>query len=416
MDLLFGDGVWLIRDQELEQRVSLRGKVERAAASEDFTGPRIEETFAEGETHRGHSEKNREEPLENRDDFPPRCPYFIGVPPAGRYGLPFYGGRREEMRKHRKGVSRFAILPLAAMAALATGVGVARGQTEGSGAEAVADGIPMRWDIVKFTSFGPDVFAPGGSAAAKAASGAQIALTGTGTFLSTGDRVEGVTGGGTWIITGLPPTLGTPSGTYVVTELLGWQPAPGALPNTVTDTIAPSADARAGLLVLRVRYSDGVPGILSVSAPLPGTPAIVLPGVTATKDFADFYNAQPPVAGTDGNRAYVHVLTSGGAPACSPGATTLCLGGRFKVQASGPGITGSALPDTTETGDFWFYDPANIDVVVKVLDGRAINAHFWVFIGSLSDRPYTVTITDTATGTVKTYANPPGSVSDTSAF
>jgi len=57
--------------------------------------------------------------------------------------------------------------------------------------------------------------------------------------------------------------------------------------------------------------------------------------------------------------------------------------------------------------------------VVKVLDGRPINGTFWVFSGALSNVEYTITVTDTTTGAVKTYFNPSGqlaSVADTSAF
>src|SRR5262249_2578869 len=57
--------------------------------------------------------------------------------------------------------------------------------------------------------------------------------------------------------------------------------------------------------------------------------------------------------------------------------------------------------------------------VVKVVDGRAFNNFFWVFYGALSNVEYTLTVTDTATGAVRSYSNPQGtlaSVSDTSAF
>ena len=35
---------------------------------------------------------------------------------------------------------------------------------------------------------------------------------------------------------------------------------------------------------------------------------------------------------------------------------------------------------------------------MKVLDGRAVNGRFWVFAASMSDRPFTLTIVDTAGG------------------
>jgi hypothetical protein len=53
------------------------------------------------------------------------------------------------------------------------------------------------------------------------------------------------------------------------------------------------------------------------------------------------------------------------------------------------------------------------------VDGRAFNEKFWVFYGALSNVEYTITVTDTATGAVRTYVNPFGqlaSVADTAAF
>ena len=114
--------------------------------------------------------------------------------------------------------------------------------------------------------------------------------------------------------------------------------------------------------------------------------------------------------------------------ACATGGRTLCLSGsRFKVTVSwtNPYATpptsgvGTASTLTSDTGAFWFFEPSNIELVVKVLDGRGTNGKFWVFYGALSDVAYTITITDTETGAVKTYANPAkhlGSVADTSAF
>ena len=79
----------------------------------------------------------------------------------------------------------------------------------------------------------------------------------------------------------------------------------------------------------------------------------------------------------------------------------------------------TAAPLTADTGTFWFFSQANVELVLKVLDGRALNGKFWVFFGALSDVAYTVTVTDTVTGMVRTYTNPLGqfaSVADTMAF
>lgn len=111
--------------------------------------------------------------------------------------------------------------------------------------------------------------------------------------------------------------------------------------------------------------------------------------------------------------------------ACVPAANRLCLnGGRFAVEASwkdfsGGTGSGTAVPLTGDTGYFWFFDSANVEVVIKVLDGTPANGHFWVFYGALSNVEYRLTVTDTVTGAVKTYSNPSGrfaSVGDTGAF
>lgn len=110
---------------------------------------------------------------------------------------------------------------------------------------------------------------------------------------------------------------------------------------------------------------------------------------------------------------------------CQPGPRRLCLNdGRFAVEASwkdffGNVGHGTAVPFTADTGWFWFFDPSNVEVMLKVLDGTALNGRFWVFYGALSNVEYTLTVTDTRTGAVKVYRNPSGrfaSVADTGAF
>jgi hypothetical protein len=110
--------------------------------------------------------------------------------------------------------------------------------------------------------------------------------------------------------------------------------------------------------------------------------------------------------------------------ACTPGGTALCLdASRFRVEVTyqAPGLAGSgqAVPLTADTGAMWFLGPENLELAVKVLDGRAVNGHFWLFSAGMSDFRYTITVTDTATGAVKTYTNPAGHVgsfADTQAF
>jgi len=111
--------------------------------------------------------------------------------------------------------------------------------------------------------------------------------------------------------------------------------------------------------------------------------------------------------------------------ACASGSNQLCLGGRFKVEVrfkspwTGQSEAGHAVPLTADTGGFWFFNDANMELVIKTLDGRARNGHFWVFAGALSDVEYDITVTDTVTGRVKTYHNAAhqlASRADTKAF
>ena len=110
---------------------------------------------------------------------------------------------------------------------------------------------------------------------------------------------------------------------------------------------------------------------------------------------------------------------------CAAGSETLCLGGRFRVELTWRGKvesqsgTGQAVPISDDTGYFWFFDAANVELVVKVLDGTAINGAFWVFYGALSDLEYVITVTDGVTGAIQSYisyAGAPNSEGDTAAF
>ncbi len=117
-------------------------------------------------------------------------------------------------------------------------------------------------------------------------------------------------------------------------------------------------------------------------------------------------------------------LTAG---SCSPDATVLCLGnGRFRVtatwaRADGSTGAGGAAPITDATGDFWFFDESNIELVVKVLDACGlVSPHFWTFAGGLTNVGVTLLVEDTVAGSSRTYTNAPGTafppLEDTQAF
>lgn len=101
---------------------------------------------------------------------------------------------------------------------------------------------------------------------------------------------------------------------------------------------------------------------------------------------------------------------------CVPSDTTLCLlDDRFAVEvdwAVPNGTFGEGTAVTSDqserTGYFWFFRKDNIELVVKALDGRVVNGHFWIFYGALSDVEYEITVTDTVEGRTRTYRNETG--------
>lgn len=122
--------------------------------------------------------------------------------------------------------------------------------------------------------------------------------------------------------------------------------------------------------------------------------------------------------------AFGGATCSGTAP-CSANATTACLlNGRFRTQVrfrntfnNQPANTDALRKPVTgfansnfETAFFYFNNPDNIEVLVKVLDQGNTNPAgeptIAVLFGSATPLRTELTITDTQTGTVKTYLSP----------
>jgi hypothetical protein len=103
---------------------------------------------------------------------------------------------------------------------------------------------------------------------------------------------------------------------------------------------------------------------------------------------------------------------AGAAGSCRPDAQTLCLlNGRFAVTVawSNPGNGASGTAGTARLSDlvgtFYFTDAGNVELMTKMLN---FGDHIAVFYGALTDLPYTITVTDTAGGHVKTYQSAAG--------
>ncbi|MEM7351337.1 MAG: fibronectin type III domain-containing protein [Acidobacteriota bacterium] len=148
-------------------------------------------------------------------------------------------------------------------------------------------------------------------------------------------------------------------------------------------------------------------------------------------DEGTIYTFRVQATGGSGDSSYSNEATtstfSSSTGPCVAGPTTLCLNqGRFQVEVTWGDFAGNSGPATdaglvsADSGLFYFFSPNNWEMLVKVLDGCAINDRFWVFAAATTDVEYTLTVSDTLTGFVETYINPLGTaapaVTDTDAF
>ncbi|HTR04639.1 MAG TPA: PKD domain-containing protein [Thermoanaerobaculia bacterium] len=119
-------------------------------------------------------------------------------------------------------------------------------------------------------------------------------------------------------------------------------------------------------------------------------------------------------------------VAAGGATDCLTDDQHLCLtGGRYLLSATWEKPDGSSGPATAvaltpDSGYFWFFDPTNIELVVKVLAACALNGDSWVFSAGLTNVQVTLTVLDTHTGVSEEYVNPLNAayqpIQDTGAF
>jgi hypothetical protein len=173
------------------------------------------------------------------------------------------------------------------------------------------------------------------------------------------------------------------------------------------------------------RYaSSGAPlaGEFGVNAATAGAQNEVSLGMDPGGDLVAVWRSESAEQDGSGGGIYGRRFTS----PCEPGPTVLCLqGGRFKVEVAwrtpaGAADLGRTVPLTADTGTFWFFQPSNLELVVKVLDGCRVNGHYWVFAGGLTNVEVNLRVTDTLTGAERLYPNPPRTafqpLQDTRAF
>lgn len=164
-----------------------------------------------------------------------------------------------------------------------------------------------------------------------------------------------------------------------------------------------------------------------------GAPKMVVIDVTddaAAEDAESFtFNLSNPTGDAALGAATATVTILDNDTPCVEDANTLCLNdGRFEVTSaydatnidqSGDG-TAIPLPGREDTGLFWFFNQANVEIVVKVLNGCAVNNHYWVFAGGLTNVQVDLQVRDTESGLIALYENPANTafqpIQDTEAF
>lgn len=142
--------------------------------------------------------------------------------------------------------------------------------------------------------------------------------------------------------------------------------------------------------------------------------------------YVNVHSTEHPGGAIRGNlNSSVGVSGQESASACIPSDTVLCLGDRFKVEATwtkpdkttGPG---HVVKITNDTGYMWFFSSNNVEMTIKVLDACSFGAGHWVFASGLTNVGVTLKVTDTSTGKTRVYANSLGTafspIQDTSAF
>lgn len=98
-----------------------------------------------------------------------------------------------------------------------------------------------------------------------------------------------------------------------------------------------------------------------------------------------------------------------------------CVSVRFRDAQGGEGLGRPVAHRSNESALFWFYDPDNWEVQVKVLDGCPVNGHRWVFIAGTTDVELEIEVFEgLQSQTLRTYRNdlgdPTRSILDTTAF
>ena len=145
---------------------------------------------------------------------------------------------------------------------------------------------------------------------------------------------------------------------------------------------------------------------------------------------ATTYDFRVRARNANGSSAYSNIATAttnGTSSVCIEDNFTLCLNNeRFRVTMDfdtpqNPPARAQALPLASDfSGLFFFSNPDNAEVLIKVIDGCGQNNRYWVFYAATTNVAFDIVVTDTMNGQTRTYSNPlrnPASpIQDTQAF
>lgn len=138
------------------------------------------------------------------------------------------------------------------------------------------------------------------------------------------------------------------------------------------------------------------------------------PTAPAGATFASFRVHLSKIEAGGTATAYFDNLVFKPAGTCGTTPDRLCLNqDRFQVTstfltyASVSGV-GMAQAMTGDTGYFWFFNPSNVEAVIKVINGCSFNGNYWIYAGGLTDVQMHLEVLDTRTGVSHVFNNPLG--------
>lgn len=165
----------------------------------------------------------------------------------------------------------------------------------------------------------------------------------------------------------------------------------------------------------RLEYHTPGQSFADIGTAIPANTTLVrISGATPLTTYTYRLKARN-ASGDSGYSNEATATTPASSSSCVSDSATLCLfGGRFRVVASyrnyaGTRGNGTAVSLTSDTGYFWFFSPANVEVVAKIVSfcGAGSN-NYSLYAGGLTDVEVTLTVTDTINGTTRSYTNPLG--------